>query len=150
MNGRVTEGHWRKDLSQLRDSIFYCSCGIENFYDTDAVKASGGTLASCWSCKKELRLPFRIRVGTAIVMLSHEGRLFAHHLDPSKDFDFTKPCAEVTRHPSDPSIWGLKNCTAGKWVATMWRSWTLPAAWPISALRVCSWSSHPNSQGASG
>ncbi len=119
-NGRVTEGQWRKDLSQLRDSIFYCaSCGSENFYDTDAVKESGGKPAACWSCKTELRLPFRIRVGKSIVMLTHVGELYPHHLDPSKDFDFTKPCAEVTRHPSDPDIWGLKNCTADKWVATM-------------------------------
>ena len=119
-HGRVTEGEWRRVLSQLRDSIFYCAaCGAENFYDPAIVKGTGGKPVDCWSCKKELRLPFRIRIGKSIVMLTHEGKLFPHHLDPTKDFDFAKPSAEVTAHPSDPSIWGLKNCTTEKWVATM-------------------------------
>ena len=30
-----------------------------------------------------------------------------------------KVCAEVSTHPTDPNIWGLKNCTGEKWVATM-------------------------------
>lgn len=119
-HGRVTEGEWRRVLSQLRDSIFYCAaCGAENFYDPDAVKASAGKPGDCWKCKKELRLPFRIRIGKSIVMLSHKGKLFPHHLDPSKDFDFSKSSGEVTLHPSDPSIWGLNNRTLEKWVATM-------------------------------
>lgn len=74
----MTEGEWRKVLSQLRDSIFYCaSCGSENFYDPDAVQAAGGKPDACWSkdCKKELRLPFRIRMGKMIVMLPHDGKL---------------------------------------------------------------------------
>ena len=119
-NGRVTEGEWRKVLSQLRDSIFYCaSCGSENFHDPDAVKAEGGKPGTCWSCKNELRLPFHIRVGKAIVMLPHDGKLYPHHLDPSKDFNFATVCAEVSTHPTDANIWGLKNCTDEKWVTTM-------------------------------
>jgi serine/threonine protein kinase len=119
-HGRVTEGEWRRVLSQLRDSIFYCaSCRSENFYDPVAIKASRAKPGNCWRCKKELRLPFRIRIDKAVVMLTHEGKLFPHHLDPSRDFDFTKPSAEVAVHPSDPSIWGLKNCSAEKWVVTM-------------------------------
>jgi len=118
-HGRVTEGEWRRVLSQLRDSIFYCACRSQNFYDPVGLKASHGNSANCWSCKKELRLPFRLRLGKSIVMLTHDGKLFPHHLDPSNDFDFTKPSAEVSFHPSDPSIWGLKNCTLEKWVAIM-------------------------------
>jgi serine/threonine protein kinase len=117
-NGRVTEGEWRKALSQLRDSIFYCAaCASENFYDYDGMKA--GKPGTCWSCRQKLRLPFRICVGKAFVMLPHDGKLYSHHLDPSKDFDFGKVCGEVSTHPTDPSIWGLKNCTAEKWVATL-------------------------------
>lgn len=122
-HGRVTEGEWRRVLSQLRDSIFYCPhCskdGTENFYDPEEVKASGGKPAPCWSCKKETKLPYRIRIGKAIVMLTHDGKLFPHHLDAKLDFDFAKPAGEVVRHPTDPHVWGLKNCTAEKWVATM-------------------------------
>jgi hypothetical protein len=53
------------------------------------------------------------------VMLPHDGRLYPHHLDPAKDFDFAGASAEVGTHPADPNVWGLKNCTGEKWGATM-------------------------------
>jgi eukaryotic-like serine/threonine-protein kinase len=120
-HGRVMEGEWRRVLSQLRDSIFYCACGIENFYDLQEVRKSGGKPGSCWSCHKPVRFPYRIRVGDVVVMLNHDTKLYPHHLDnaASKDYDFTRPVAEMVRHPTDPNIWGLRNCTSGKWVATM-------------------------------
>ncbi|MCY2990565.1 MAG: serine/threonine protein kinase [Planctomycetota bacterium] len=121
-HGRVMEGEWRQVLSRLRDSIYFCPrCGNENFYDADAVQTSGGKPAICWEakCKKELRLPYHFCIGKSIVMLTHIGKLYPHHLDSSKDFDFTKPVAEVVQHPTDLSVWGLKNLTQEKWVATM-------------------------------
>jgi serine/threonine protein kinase len=119
-HGRVTEGEWRRVLSQLRDSIFYCAaCGRENFYDPKLIKATPRAPGTCWWCHDQLRLSFRIRIGKSIIMLTHDARLFPHHLDPSKEFDFTTFDAEVIRHPSDPSIWGLKNCTGQRWVATL-------------------------------
>jgi DNA-binding helix-hairpin-helix protein with protein kinase domain len=119
-NGRVTEGEWCRVLSQLRDSIFYCSaCGGENFYDLETVKALGTRSNLCWQCKKELRLPFRIRIGKSIVMLTHDARLFSHHVEGTGEFDAPRLAAEVMAHPSDRGIWGLKNCTSEKWVATM-------------------------------
>jgi hypothetical protein len=33
-------------------------------------------------------------------------------------YDFSQPMAEVTQHPNDPSIWGLKNLSDEKWVVT--------------------------------
>jgi len=118
-NGRVTEGEWRRVLSQLRDSIFYCAaCGHENFYDPDAVRLKGHP-GGCWSCKQQLHLPFRIRIDRQIIMLTHEGKLYPHHLGSAKDFDFGNVSAEISRHPTDPNLWGLKNCTSEKWVATM-------------------------------
>jgi hypothetical protein len=33
-------------------------------------------------------------------------------------YDFSKPVAEVVRHPSDPKIWGLKNLSDEKWIKT--------------------------------
>lgn len=118
-NGRVRESEWRAAMVRLRDSIVYCAyCAMENFYDADALKASGGKPGSCWSCKKELRLPPRIRIGRNIVMLNHDTRLFLHHVDDQKMYDFSKPVAEVTQHPKDPSIWGLQNLSDEKWVST--------------------------------
>lgn len=118
-NGRVAESIWRGALVRLRDSILYCSrCTAENFYDADAVKA-GGKAKPCWSCKTDILLPPRIRIGRGIVMLNHDTRLFPHHIDDQKPYDFSQAVAEVTSHPSDPRIWGLKNLGNEKWVSTM-------------------------------
>ena len=51
-------------------------------------------------------------------MLNHDTRLFPHHVDPDRTYDFVHPVAEVSRHPRDPSKWGLKNLSTGKWTFT--------------------------------
>jgi DNA-binding helix-hairpin-helix protein with protein kinase domain len=118
-NGRVRESEWRAATVRLRDSVVYCSkCGMENFYDADALKAAGGKPGACWSCKTEIALPPRIRIGKSVVMLNHDTKIFPHHVDDQRPYDFNQPVAEVTRHPANPAIWGLKNLSQDKWVAT--------------------------------
>jgi eukaryotic-like serine/threonine-protein kinase len=114
----VQEGQWRVDMVRLRDTIFYCSsCKAENFYDVDALRISGGKPTTCWCCGQRLVLPFRIRLGKHIVMLNHDTKLYPHHIEPQKRYDFSKPVAEVSRHPTNPNLWGLKNLSSEKWVA---------------------------------
>ncbi|MBM3143087.1 MAG: serine/threonine protein kinase [Chloroflexi bacterium] len=116
-NGRVRESEWRAAMVRLRDSIIYCTyCGMENFYDIDSLRMSGGRPNSCWSCKKEVKAPPRIRIGENIIMLNHDTQLFPHHVDDQRRYDFSRPIAEVTRHAADPRIWGLKNISNEKWV----------------------------------
>ena len=118
-HGRVAESVWRMAMVRLRDSIIYCaSCGMENFYDVDALKASGGKSRPCWSCQKQLQLPPRIRLGKDVIMLNHDTQLFLHHIDADRIYDFSKPMASVSQHPKDPGIWGLKNLSDAKWVST--------------------------------
>lgn len=118
-NGRVREGVWRAAMVRLRDSIVYCPhCVAENFYDPGVLKASGGKPAACWSCKKDIQLPARIRIGKNIVMLNHDTKLFPHHIDGGQTYDFSRPVAIMTRHPTDPNIWGLKNLSGEKWIST--------------------------------
>lgn len=118
-HGRVRESEWRAAMIRLMDSIIYCPyCGAENFYDAETLKASGGTPAPCWSCNQEGTLPPRIRIGKHIVMLNHDTQLFPHHVDVQRLYDFSYPVAEVTRHPSNPDIWGLKNLSQEKWTST--------------------------------
>lgn len=118
-NGRPSENEWRAAMVRLRDSILYCRCGSENFYDPEALQASGGKPGLCWSCKKEIQLPARIRIGKNVVMLNHDTRLFPHHVDEQKTYDFSKPVAEMTQHPTNPGIWGLKNVADEKWVSKL-------------------------------
>ncbi len=118
-HGRVRESEWRAALVRLRDAIVYCAhCGGENFYDAEALPAAGGKPAPCWSCRKEISLPYRIRIAKNVIMLNHDTQLFPHHLDDQKLWDFDRPVAEVARHPTNPSVWGLKNLTPEKWVST--------------------------------
>ena len=117
-NGRVRENEWRSAMIKLRDSIIYCPhCGAENFYDVHLLKEQR-KLNPCWSCQKELQVPPRIRIGKNVVMLNHDTKLFSHHVDDQKKYDFSTPIAEVTRHPTKPNLWGLKNLSEEKWVVT--------------------------------
>jgi len=117
-HGRVRETEWRVALSRLRDVIFYCArCGSECFYDEDGPQEQGW-LKPCWSCKAKAILPFQMRLGRQLIMLNYDVKLYAHHVDPDRPYDFSQPMAQVSRHPSDPNIWGLRNLTASPWTAT--------------------------------
>jgi DNA-binding helix-hairpin-helix protein with protein kinase domain len=115
---RVRESQWRSELIRLRDAIFYCQrCGAESFYDLAAVRAANGRPADCWSCASSHRLPPRLRIDRDLVMLNHDTLLYPHHLDAERSYSFDAPVAEVTQHPQDPQIWGLRNRSAQKWVS---------------------------------
>ena len=117
-DGRVRESQWKAAMVQLRDSILYCSsCGVENFYDTEPLQKNG-KLNPCWSCKREILLPFRIRIGKNTIMLNHNTRLYPHHIDEQRMYDFSQPVAELIRHPKNPNVRGLKNLTDEKWTMT--------------------------------
>ncbi len=115
--GRVLEGEWRQLLSRLRDAIALCpGCKSQNFYDDEAAPAD----RKCWSCRKPMIYPFRMKLGKTEIVLNLGARLYSHHLDDRfSDFDFTTNVAEVISHPSDPKIWGLRNNSASKWVVTL-------------------------------
>ena len=50
-------------------------------------------------------------------MLNHDSQLYAHHLDEQRRYEVDKPVAEVTQHPQNPQIWGLRNLSAQKWTS---------------------------------
>jgi len=117
-NGRIRETEWRKVLVQLRDTIIYCpQCSAENFYDLSTLKSTGRP-GTCWSCHGDLALPPRLKVGDSVIMLNYNTKLYPHHVDPDRRYDFSQPIAEVTQHPQNPRVWGLRNLSAEKWVIT--------------------------------
>lgn len=118
LHGRVRESNWRAVMVRLRDSIIYCGhCKAENFYDADTLTSTGGA-SSCWSCRRQLHPPPRLRIARSEVMLNHNAHLFPHHVDDERKYDFTEPLATVTRHPTEPNVWGLKNLSRHNWSAT--------------------------------
>ena len=85
-DGRIRESQWRQAMCRLVDSIMYCDCGTEVFYDVDQLKRNNGTPAPCWCCKRSPELPPRMRVGGNVVVLTEKTRLRKRHLSriPSK------------------------------------------------------------------
>ena len=110
---RVVESQWSSALIRLRDSIFYCQhCRAENFYDPGALSDAN----TCWACASSHRLPPRMRIDRDdAVMLNHDSLLYPHHLDAERRYNFDAPVAEVTQHPQNPQIWGLRNRSTQKW-----------------------------------
>lgn len=118
VNGRVRESEWRLALIKLLDSIIYCQCGVENFYDIEKLKTN--KTLTCWDCAKPIILPPRIKLGGNVVMLNHDTKIHPHHIDNhNKIFDFSTAIAEVTQNPKKPGLWGLKNNSCAKWNITM-------------------------------
>lgn len=118
-DARVTELEWMDTLAALRNSLFRCSCGTPNFFDQEALKETGLGSPRCWSCRKQPQPPFRLHLGRMVVLLNADSKLFPHHTAEGHSYDFGKPVAEVVQHPKDPNIWGLRNLTAEKWIATI-------------------------------
>ncbi len=119
-HGRVRETTWRSAMGRLRDAVCYCRCGAQNFFEESRL-TPGGALGPCWRCRSPIPAPFRIlltdRGEPREVVLNHDSKLFAHHVDPGVDPDFTRPIAEVRQNPTDPTTWGLCNLTADQWTA---------------------------------
>ena len=110
---RVRESEWRKAFASTIDSIWLCTCGAENFYEPAVAASSDSKL--CWSCKKPLVLPPRIKIGDDIVLLNRTTQLFGYHVGQPHD---DTPIAEVAQNPKVPSLFGLRNLTAEKWTLT--------------------------------
>jgi DNA-binding helix-hairpin-helix protein with protein kinase domain len=114
--GRVRESEWRQAMARLRDAIVYGPTGAENFYCVEQVKQHG-KLRPCWATGQEIPLPFRIQIGRHLVVLNPDTKLYPHHVDDARLWDFREPVAEVQRHPSKPGLWGLKNLGKDRWLA---------------------------------
>ena len=120
VHGRVRETAWREGLGRLCDSICYCACGAENFFE-EARTRGDGTCGQCWKCGVRVPTPLRIRFrdggGARDVALNHDSNLYPHHLKPRGDLDYVDAVADVRQNPADPSSWGLRNLTDERWTA---------------------------------
>ena len=113
-NTRVMETVWRDNMARLRDSLIYCSCGAENFYDSIIYESTGRTTI-CWSCRKPTTLPPRLKVGRSLIMLNADTMLYPFHVDNSIGCEYSDQIAKVSQHPTNKSLWGLKNFSKDKW-----------------------------------
>jgi eukaryotic-like serine/threonine-protein kinase len=117
-NGRIRESEWMLYMANLRDLICFCSyCEAENFYDPDEQETnSEKNFKVCHKCGNRFAMPFRLHIDKKIIMIHDENKLYPHHINLDSQYDFSRPIAEVTRHPTDPKRAGLKNISNDKWV----------------------------------
>ena len=116
---RVRESEWRSALGMLRDSIFHCECGEENFYCAEAFKANGNRAGRCWACDADLTLPAMLKVGRANVLLESGSKLYPYHLEGMGKYDFIEPIGQVSQNPRNPEQWGLRNLSEQDWTLTL-------------------------------
>jgi DNA-binding helix-hairpin-helix protein with protein kinase domain len=114
---RVTEGEWQREFLQLRDSIVQCaSCHAENFDEF------GSAPSRCWHCGTLVpphpKLAVRHAAGIHYLTLSEGTKILKRHLStPWQEEESEVPLGEVTRHPQQPGVWGIRNLSAQSWKA---------------------------------
>lgn len=111
---RIPETEWLRGLEKLLDSVQHCPCDAENFFDIDRVKSTAGNVR-CWSCRRELMLPMRMKLKDEVMVLSHKTLIFCHQIQPGKRRDFKQLYGEVISHPADPGKLGLRNLSKETW-----------------------------------
>jgi len=108
LNGRVTEGTWRRALLGLHDCVCSCpSCGAALFYDPEQPGQS------CWHCAVPLPTPLRLKIPGSLLVMSEGAVVTSHHLN--RDRDYRTACAVAEPHPGRPGQLVLRNLTDKTW-----------------------------------
>lgn len=108
LNGRVTEGTWRRALLSLHDCVFSCpGCGAAVFYDPEQPKQP------CWYCSGPLPTPLKLKLPGNLLVLSEGAVVTSHHLN--RDRDYRTACGVVEPHPGRPGRVVLRNLTDKPW-----------------------------------
>ena len=128
LNGRVTEGTWRRVLLGLHDCVCGCpACDAALFYDPEQAGPC------CWNCSAPLPVPVTLKVRGSLLVLSEGAVLTSHHLN--RDRDTARPARWSSRVPA--SLAGSCSATSptgpGPWFPTA-RS---PSEWPRTSGWAC-------------
>ena len=108
LNGRVTEGTWRRVLLDLHDAVYSCpACGAALFSDPEQPGQR------CWNCSAAQSAPATLRLRGSRLVLSEGAVLTSHHLN--RDRDYRKVCAVVEPGPRQPGRAVLRNLTDRVW-----------------------------------
>jgi len=114
---RVTEGEWQRAAKTAADALAPCpGCSAEN------PAGPGVGRLSCWHCGTRVPLAPWLGLKTAggrqRMLLNGGFRLTPWHVtgDPEAE---GAALGELTRHPQDPAVWGLKNLGPAVWLAIL-------------------------------
>ena len=108
LNGRVTEGTWRRTLLRLLDCVSSCpACGAALFHDPEQ------PAQTCWHCSGPLPAPPKLKVPGGMLVLSEGAVVTSHHL--YRDRGYRTTCAIVEPRPGRPGRVVLRNLTDKTW-----------------------------------
>ncbi len=108
LNGRVTEGTWRRALLSLHDSVSSCpACGAAMFHDPEQPRQS------CWHCTGPVPAPLKLKVPGGALVLSEGAVVTSHHLN--RDRDYRTACAVIEPYPGRPGRVVMRNLTDKTW-----------------------------------
>lgn len=110
---RIRESMWIKILSVLKGQLYYCyHCNNQIFYKSTQLKQKD----TCSSCGKTIEvIPPRLKIGDTVLMLAHDGKLYANQIYPDKLLEHNRLIAQVEVHPKHPNVWGLRNMSDEVW-----------------------------------
>ncbi|MEM7097857.1 MAG: serine/threonine protein kinase [Pseudomonadota bacterium] len=110
-SARVHEHEWRTVFDRLITSVYQCTqCGYENVLD-DSLQSQ-----PCSYCKTNTSPPPALQINSRTICLSPNRIICTSHLIDSQNWADSN-VAEVTAHPDNPDIIGLKNISAESWRA---------------------------------
>lgn len=108
LQGRVTDGAWRRTLLRLSDCESECpNCHAAVLYD------SGQPARPCWDCRTVLPVPPRLSLPGGILVLDEGAVVTRHHLYRDRDYRTKQAAVEV--HPDLPGDLVLRNLTETSW-----------------------------------
>ena len=114
---RVRESQWTGCFIDTMDHLVYCgNCGNEHCVDAPTPAPSSAYRGFCWNCRRVVSLPLSLRVDRKRIFLNRDTVLHPHHINRSQETNLDKIVAQVRRHPTDQSIWGLTNHSDRNWV----------------------------------
>ncbi len=110
---RIRESMWIKTLSLLKAQLYYCyHCNNQVFYKPAQLKQT----TPCPACGKTIEvMPPRLKIGDNVLMLPHDGKLYANQLFSERLMAHDTLVAKVEIHPKHPNVWGLRNLSDDVW-----------------------------------
>ncbi|MFD0330898.1 hypothetical protein ACFQZC_28685 [Streptacidiphilus monticola] len=108
LQGRVTEGVWRRTLQRLGDCVSACPhCTAEVFHDPDVRGRP------CWACRLPLPVPPLLEGPGGTLVLAERSEVTTRHT--TGDRGTPEVIARVERHPGRPGQVVLRNLGRRSW-----------------------------------
>ena len=118
----ILETQWRELFGKLPDAVFACSvCGAPALHDPATIAPT------CRSCDHPLNRPHLLEIRRAgryqsaadyVVTIARDMRLYAHHVEGRRSFDFTVAGRLVRTAQHHGRFVGLQNLTSSVWRST--------------------------------